>query len=611
VTTNVVPLTVAVPMLGAAVLAGTQPLRRRLLAEGIALAAAIAATVLGALVLRLAIHRGELVYWFGGWRPHHGVALGIAFAVDPFAAGLATFCGLLTIAALVFSWRHFDSVGHAFPALVLVFQAALTGFCLSGDLFDMFVFFELMTVVAIALTAYRSDQRAPLQGALNFGISNAIGGFLVLFGIALLYGRTGALNLAQIGVALRAAHGHGGALVVVAFGLIASGFFVKAAIIPFHFWLADAYTTAPTPVCILFAGVMSEMGLYGLARVYWTVFAGPLAPHAATVRLILVIIGSLTALGGGVMCVLQHLPKRLLAFATIGSMGLFLVGFGLLDAGGLAGAAVYVVADGLVKAGLFVCIGILQHRRSDTGSLRVRGLGRGLPFTGLVFAVGALGMTAMPGFGTFLGRSLIETAASAAPGYGWVPYVMTVAEALIGGSVLAAWARLFLGWGPDERHEWLAPESAEAGDELELSSRRTPAVLFVPALVLVLGGIATGVLPGVGRLAISGAARFVDSSAFATAVLRGHAAAVAAPASSGPSIAEVLVGLGLTALAALVGLGVIAPRRLPFGPPALQNLSRGAARRLHQLHGGHPGDDVAWVVTGAAVVCGTLVLALR
>jgi multicomponent Na+:H+ antiporter subunit D len=610
VTTALIPLILAVPMLGAALLAGTQRLHHRLLAEGIALAAATGATVLCALVLRMAIDHGELVYWFGGWRPRHGVALGIAFTIDPFGAGLATFAGLLTISALVFSWRHFDSVGHAFPALLLVFMAALTGFCLSGDLFDMFVFFELMTVVAIALTAHRSDQRAPLQGALNFGICNAIGGFLVLFGIALLYGRTGALNLAQIGVALRAAHGHGDALVIVAFGLIASGFFVKAAIIPFHFWLADAYTSAPTPVCILFAGVMSEMGLYGLGRVYWTVFAGPLGAHAATLRLILVVLGSVTAVGGGVMCLLQHLPKRLLAFATIGSMGLFLIGFGLLDVRALGGVAVFVVGDGLLKAGLFVCVGILQHRRVAAGSLRVRGLGRGLRFTGPLFALGALGLAAMPGFGTFLGRSLIESAASSRPGYAWVPYVMSAAEILIGGSVLAAWARVFLGWGPDDRDERLGGESAEEGEELEVSSARTPAVLFVPALALVLGGIATGVVPGVTRLALAGAARFVDTRRFAAAVLSGHTAAVRGPVASGPSIEEILIALGLTGLTALVGLTVIAPRRLPFGPAAVQTLSHRVARRLHELHSGHPGDDVAWLVTGAAVVCGALVLTL-
>ena len=374
------PLTLAVPMLAAAVLAGTQCLGLRLLAQVVALVATVATIVICGLQLALAIRHGVAVYWFGGWHPHHGVALGISFAIDPFGAGLACFCAVLTLAAQVFSWRHFESVGHAFPALLLVLMAAIIGFCESGDLFNMFVFFELMTATAIALTAHRSDQRAPLQGALNFGISNAIGGFFVLFGIALLYGRTGALNLAQIGAAL-AGHRVDG-LVVVAFGLIVCGFFVKAAIIPFHFWLADAYASAPTPVCVIFAGVMSEVGLYGVARVYWTVFAGPLGPHAATLRLILVITGAVTALGGALMCLLQHLLKRLLAFATISYMGLFLVGLGLLDVRGLAGTAIFVVADGLVKASLFVCVGILQYRRADANSLRIRGLGRGLPFTG-------------------------------------------------------------------------------------------------------------------------------------------------------------------------------------------------------------------------------------
>jgi multicomponent Na+:H+ antiporter subunit D len=605
-----IPLILAVPMLGAALLAGTQRLRRRLLAEAIALVAAIGATVLCAVVLRMSIRRGQLVYWFGGWHPHHGVALGIAFAVDPFGAGLATFCGVLTVAALVFSWRHFDPVGHAFPALLLVFMAALCGFCLSGDLFDMFVFFELMTVVGITLVAYRSDERAPLQGALNFGICNAIGGFFVLFGIALLYGRTGALDLAQIGATLRHAPGDGGGLVIVAFGLIACGFFVKAAIVPFHFWLADAYTSAPTPVCILFAGVMSEMGLYGLARVYWAVFAGPLGPHAATLRAILVVLGSITALGGAIMCLLQHLPKRLLAFATISSMGLFLIGFGLLDVRGLAGAAVYVIGDGLIKAGLFVCIGILQHRRANPDSLRVHGLGRGLPFTGLVFTLGALGLSAMPGFGTFLGRSLIESAAAENHGYGWVPYVMGATEILIGGAAVAAAARIFLGWGPSDSDEELGGQASEGGEELSGRKDRTSAVLFVPAVALVLGGIATGVLPGVGRLATAGATRFVATTAFASSVLGGRVPVLHAPGVSSPSVGEIVVGLALTAVAASLGVFVITPRRLPFTPVAVATVWRRGTRRLHELHSGHPGDDVAWLVAGAAVVCAAIVLAV-
>src|SRR6185312_14167131 len=121
-------------------------------------------------------------------------------------------------------------------------------------------------------------EEGPLQGALNFAVTNTIGAFFILTGIAMLYARTGALNMAQIGEAL-AGQGADG-LVVVSFTLMAVGFFVKAAVVPFHFWLADAYSVAPTPVCLLLSAAMSELGLYALARVYWTVFSDVLAPVA-------------------------------------------------------------------------------------------------------------------------------------------------------------------------------------------------------------------------------------------------------------------------------------------------------------------------------------------
>src|SRR5213078_3991863 len=127
-----------------------------------------------------------------------------------------------------------------------------------------------------------------------------VGSILLLFGIGLLYGRTGALNLAQMGRAL--ADGPHDALVAVAFALVACGLLVKAAVVPFHLWTADAYAVAPTPVCILLAGAFSEIGLYGLARVYWTVFDGPFGTHHAELRAILVGLGVLTGLLGAVMC---------------------------------------------------------------------------------------------------------------------------------------------------------------------------------------------------------------------------------------------------------------------------------------------------------------------
>src|SRR4051812_40770251 len=319
---------------------------------------------------------GTLVAWFGGWTPRAGVAVGIDFAVDPIGAGLALFVAVLGIAALVMCIEVIRVEDHLFDAIALVFLAAMVGFCLTGDLFNLFVFFELMSVCAYVLVGYEIRARAPLEGSLTFAITNSIGSILLLFGIGLLYGRTGALNLAQMGRALAAGPADG--LVVVSYALVAGGLLVKAAAVPFHFWTADAYAVAPAPVGLLLGGAFSELGLFALARGHFTGFHDVLAADEPQMRAILVGLGVVTALVGAVMCAAQHHLKRLLAFATISHVGLFLVGVGLLDADGVAGAAVWVVGDGLVKAALFAAVGVLNDRFAAVEAAGRHRRGRGL-----------------------------------------------------------------------------------------------------------------------------------------------------------------------------------------------------------------------------------------
>src|SRR5205085_9702595 len=116
-------------------------------------------------------------------------------------------------AALVYSWRYMEDAHYLYLVLMLGFGGAMVGFVLSGDLFNMFVFFELMSVAAFALTAYKVEESGPMQGAFNFAVSNTVGAFFVLFGIALLYGRTGSVNLAEIGLRLRNDGRHDGLVV--------------------------------------------------------------------------------------------------------------------------------------------------------------------------------------------------------------------------------------------------------------------------------------------------------------------------------------------------------------------------------------------------------------
>ena len=166
---------------------------------------------------------------------------------------------------------------------MLVFMAAMCGLCLTGDLFNLFVWFELMTAAAVGLCGYKSEESWPLLGSLNFAVSNTVGAFLSLTGIAILYAFTGSLNMADVARSL-AQHHPGTLYLSIAFLLVIAGFLVKAAAFPFHFWLADAHAVAPTPVCILFSGVMVELGIYAIARVYWTVLRRPAVPKATRGR---------------------------------------------------------------------------------------------------------------------------------------------------------------------------------------------------------------------------------------------------------------------------------------------------------------------------------------
>ncbi len=608
---DLAPLTVAVPFGLAAVLAARVPVPfQRRHAELVAAAGALLVGVLCLLLLREALDSdGPVVTQLGGWAPRPGgVVLGISLAFDPLGAALALLASVLVGTALVFAWRFFDAVGPTFHALILVFLGSLTGFALTGDLFNMFVFFELMSVSAYALTAYRIERAASLQGALTFAVTNSVGAVMILFGIALVYGRTGALNLAQVGEALARKPSDG--LVVAAFALITGGFFVKAAIVPFHFWLADAYAVAPTPAAIVFTGVMSDLGIYAVARIYLTVFQAPLEPHVDGLRAVIVGFAVVTALVGAVMALAQDHLKRLLAFVTISQIGLALIGIGLLTPEGGAGAALLILADGLLRAGLFVCLGALLHRCGSVHQSRLHGRGWMLPRAfWILFVAGTLGLAALPPFGAFPGKALVEEAA-AEVGYGWTSAVFLVATVLTTAALLRAAARVFFGWGPVAAGA--AQPREQPIEDLELTSARgrVPGVMLASAAALIVAGLLVTTLPGVIDGAQRGAHAFADRAAYAAAVL-------GRPIPPSEPIHYVEPGAFAAVLAVLAVLGafgltaVLLERlRLPFRlPGALQRVAETSFERLRRQHSGQIGDYVAWATIGFALLGGLFAVA--
>ncbi len=605
-------LATATPLLVAAAISALNMLlrgQRRVLDAAAILTAAAVAAMLAVIMVRTA--HGDAVYWFAGFRPSHGIAIGIGFAAGPLSAGLACLAAVLVTAAMIFSWRYFEWVATYYHVLMLTFLAGMVGFCLTGDIFDLFVWFELMGVSAYALTAYRPEERGPLQGALNFAITNSVGAYLSLSGIAIIYGRTGALNMAQIGAAI--ARSGPDRLVVVAFVLIITGFLIKGAIVPFHFWLADAHAVAPTPVCVLLSGVMVELGLYGITRVYWSMFGYSLG-HRSVITGTFLALGVLTAVVGALFCFRERHLKRLLAFSTISHAGMFLTGIALLTPLGLAGAAVYVAGHALVKAALFLCVGIVLHRLGSVNETWLHGRGRRLRVTGVVFTLAGLGLADMPPFALFLGKGWLEESGSSR-GLAWLTAVLVICSVLVGAAVLRVAGGVFYGLGdPPSEDPQMAVEASEETSETDEAKQRTPLSMIVPAAVLAAAGLVSGLLPGIGPAVQAAAVRFQDQAAYNATVLSGaHVAQPSAlfpPGHTGITAAGLATGLGSAAGALLLASLALYWQRLPLLRRGFEP-GTGLVRTIRRFQSGVVNDYVTWIVIGVACIGGTLAFSIR
>jgi multicomponent Na+:H+ antiporter subunit D len=444
------------------------------------------------------------------------------------------------------------------------------------------------------------EEKTPLLGALNFAVSNTVGAFLSLTGVALLYARTGSLNMCEVGRSL-ISHNPGSHFLLITFLLVISGFLVKAAAFPFHFWLADAHAVAPTPVCILLSGVMVELGVYAVARLYWVIFQPPLGDHARGIQVIFIAIGCLGALTGGIFCFGQRHLKRLLAFSTISHVGLMFLGLGLMTTTALTGVAIYVIGHGMIKGALFVCAGVFLNRFGSVDEFDLRGRGRKVAPLAILMLLGAWGLAGLPPFGTFYGQLLIDHAAQR-NGLEWLSIIIILAEALTAAAVLRATGRIFLGWGKvreatsrGSAHIKLMPET-----NTKSTSPRTPVSMWIPALLLLVVGMGLFTPIRVRAILHSRINAFQDGLSYQSAVLDGHSAtSIAGPftMNAAPSWQQLitLVATGLLALIALFPASI--------GRQANKSLGYLIARRMKQLRklqSGRLGDYVAWLAFGVA-----------
>ena len=598
------PLPVAIPLVAAACLGGFRRLLPRPAVDSIAIAAAAINVILCATLL-LEAHTKTIVYWFGNWYPRGSMALGISFVIDPVSAALATLAAVLTLLALLFSWRFVDSGANHSQPLMLVFLAGLTGFCLTGDIFNLFVFFELMSTAAFALCGLKTGEPAPLQGAFNFAVTNTIAAFMVLIGIAFLYAVTGALNIAQIGLLL--VHRHD-PLVLFACALITCGFLTKAAIVPFHFWLADAHAVSPTPVCVLFSGIMVELGLYAVLRLYAVIFLPAIDNRTGALRAILLAFGVITVLLGSFMCYAQHHIKRLLAFSTVTHSGLMLTAVAVQGPLATAGFLTYLLGHAFVKSSLFFVAGILLHRLRTVSEPVLFARGKDLRFTALLWFLGACGLAGFPGFVTMQGEALTSHSAEAA-GIHWLSCVFLLGGTLTAAAVFRVGMHTFLGWGAK-------PISDEASIVDELPEDRdnddkTFWYHIAPPVLCLTAAIGIGFVPRFLPQVLSAANRLTFQPGYLHAVYTGVTPKLIVPGGLDLSLASsALRGALSTLLAFLLACTSVFRARLSRSL-RLGAFLEGRLGGLRQLQSGHPGDYVLWLTIGTATLGCAYVFLLR
>jgi len=599
------PLPVVLPLLAAAVNAALDHVTPRWAHDSVTVAG-LASSFVFSILIMVDSMSGEPLHWFSGWTPRGGVAIGIGFAVDPLGAGMAVLASGLALAAVLYSLTYIETESRNYDILIGAFGGAMCGFALTGDLFNMFVWFELMGVAAYALAGFKVSELGNLQGGINMAVTNTVGAYFILIGVALLYARTGALNLAQIGRTL--AGQHAGGVEIVALTLILVGFLVKAAIVPFHFWLADAHAVAPAPVCLLFSGVMVELGLFGAARVYWTIFDAPFGAHQIAIRNVLIVFGLVTAFVGAVMAFLQSHLKRLLAYSTISHAGMMLAGVGLLDSKSLGGVATLVLSHGLLKGGLFLACGVLLAQFKQIDELRLFGKGRALPVLGVLFGLGAVGLIGLPYVGSYVGHAGIDEGATLAH-LTWVSPLLMLAAGISSAAILRAGARVFLGWGPS--HDWLL--SQQPPEDPPERDARVPLMVAITGVVIVLG-LVVSIVPGLSQRAEYGAERFRDRAGYAERVLHGKPMKTKVlPYAIQPTTGESVVygiGAGLVTLL-FAAFGLWRNRLSDAWRTSAGRVAGPPLAVLKEVHSGVIGDYVMWITLGTALLGGVWALTLR
>jgi multicomponent Na+:H+ antiporter subunit D len=406
-----------------------------------------------------------LTYQVSNWTAPFGISL----VADPLSAFMLSFSALVALAALVFAVLYVDSVGQklSFHPLYHFMLVGVTGSFLTADIFNLFVWFEVMLMSSYILVLFYSGPQHT-RAALNYVVLNLIGSAVMLVAIGGLYATTGTLNMADIARRLADPAAYGVAVLPV-LGLSAvlfSVFALKAGLVPFQFWVPAAYRAAPAPVTAVLAGVVKKVGIYAIVRLYFTVFATATVPlgfpglsgdsFLAFFGPVLFLMAAASAIFGGIAAVGREELESLLAYSSISQVGFIILPLAVaatvpeVRVLGVAAALVYAFNHALAKGLLFLAGGVVFSALDTTRFEDLGGLAARTPILSAAFLVGALSLVGVPPLSGFFGKLLVFSTVARAAAVGANGAVLAAGVALLGAILTIAyytraWNRVF--WG--------------------------------------------------------------------------------------------------------------------------------------------------------------------
>ncbi len=468
----------------------------------------IGATALFAASIALLIavrEDGVLVSEFGAWAPPFGINM----VADLLSAIMVLMTGLIAFTVSIYSLATMDPRRESFGYYPLfhILLMGITGSFMTGDMFNLFVWFEVMLIASFVLIAL-GGERPQLEGAIKYVALNLISSMILLSAIGLLYGVAGTLNFADLGMKLQDVDEPWlvttiGMMFLVSFG-------IKAAIFPMFFWLPASYHTPPIAVTALIAALLSKVGVYALIRAFTLVFT----QETSYTHQILLVVAGATMVTGVLGAVAQYEVRKLLSFHIISQIGYMLVGLAILSPLALAGSIFYIVHNMVTKTNLFLISGV-SYRLQGTYELKELGsLYRYHPYVSTLFFVSAMALAGMPPFSGFMAKLTLVRGSLEIEHYAIVA-VALFTSLLTLFSMTKIWTEGY----------W-TPSKAEENDELPPGVEDFPGwtsnmiAMFVPILILAALSVGMGLLAQpVISLLIETAEQLLDPSVYIEAVL--------------------------------------------------------------------------------------------